>query len=96
MEHLARVPKDIHGRQGRAHKARKLTEGWNVPNRRKAWFKIKYKMQLVRELLFQYILNIVWEGEGLEMKLETWASTKQYLRVCTYPNRGYIHELPNR
>ena len=27
MEHLARVPKDIHGRQGRAHKARKLTEG---------------------------------------------------------------------
>ena len=27
MEHSARVPKDIHGRRGRAHKAQKLTEG---------------------------------------------------------------------
>lgn len=27
MEHSARVPKDIHGRQGRAQKVQKLTEG---------------------------------------------------------------------
>ena len=70
MEHSARVPKDVHSRQGRAQKVQKLIEGWNVPNRRKAWLQIKYKMQFVQELLFQYILNIVWEGEGLEMRLE--------------------------
>lgn len=35
-------------------------------------------------------------GRGLRNEAGDLSQYKQYLRVCTYPNRGYIHELPNR